>query len=174
MPNTYSLISSNVLSTTAASVTFSAIPATFTDLVLSISGRTNVTGQATDNLELRFNGSSSSIYSITRLRGNGSTASSSANSGVTVINGLTAFDAADATSNTFSSLEIYVPSYLASQNKPVSLFSAQEDNNTTANVVVTAGLWRDTSAITSIYISSNSGGSFVSGSSFYLYGIKNS
>ena len=174
MPNTYTLISSNVLTSTTASVTFSSIPATFTDLVLRISGRTTVTGQATDNLELRFNGSSSSIYSITRLRGDGSTASSSRNSGVTVINGLTAFDAADATTATFSSLEIYVPSYLASQNKPVSLFSAQENNNTTANVVFTAGLWRDTSAITSIYIGSNSGGSFVSDSSFYLYGIKNS
>jgi hypothetical protein len=168
MPSTYTLISSNVLSSSAASVTFSAIPSTYTDLVLRVSGRTTVTGQATDNLELRFNGS------ITRLRGNGSTASSSANSGVTVINGLTAFDAADATSNTFSSLEIYVPSYLASQNKPVSLFSAQEDNNATANIVATAGLWRDTTAISSIYIGSNSGGSFVSGSSFYLYGIKNS
>ena len=39
--NTYTLISSNVLASSAATVTFSSIPATYTDLVLRVSARNN-------------------------------------------------------------------------------------------------------------------------------------
>ena len=41
MPATYTLIASNTLSSAAASVTFSAIPATYTDLVLRYSARSD-------------------------------------------------------------------------------------------------------------------------------------
>jgi hypothetical protein len=44
MANTYTLIESQVLGSSAASVTFSAIPATYTDLVLKFSSRNDDTG----------------------------------------------------------------------------------------------------------------------------------
>jgi len=126
MATTYTLISSNVLSSSAASVTFSAIPATFTDLVIKASVRTDRSG-AFDNMMITFNGNSSAIYSETRLQGDGATATSSAGSSnnnlfSTAINGDTA------TASSFGIYELYIPSYTASQNKPMGDTGAQETN----------------------------------------------
>jgi hypothetical protein len=170
MPSTYSLISSNVLSSSAASVTFSAIPSTYTDLVLRISTRVNY-ASVDGNILIRFNGDTASNYSYTFIYGNGTTRVSSRGTSTTRIIGASATEGSSATSNTFASAELYIPSYLANQNKPVSLDSATENNATEAYRAANAGLWRNTAAITSIYLE---GGDFVSGSSFYLYGIKNS
>jgi len=177
MPNTYTFISSNVLGSSAASVTFSAIPATFTDLVVRFSVRSTGGSNTFDHINVTFNGDTASNYSRTYLNGDGAAAASNRSTSASLFGMLQAADGATATSNTFSNGELYIPSYTASQNKPISQDSAQETNATTAYRVVNAGLWRNTAAITSIALAvGGSGGStdFVSGSSFYLYGIKNS
>ena len=173
MPSTYTLISSNVLSSSAASVTFSAIPATYTDLVLRVSARS--TRSATfDFFEVRFNADSAANYGSTEMYGDGSTASSVRQSSQNFaypefMNGNTS------TSDTFASTELYIPNYLVSANKPFSSLSVSETNSATgAYVDAYAGLWTNTAAITSISLKPGSTRSFVSGSSFYLYGIKNS
>jgi hypothetical protein len=173
MPSTYTLISSNVLSSSAASVTFSAIPSTYTDLVLRVSSRSDSTGAAS-TIRLRFNGSSSANYSETLLSGSGSAAVSTRSSNATYMFNAGYFvdDGNGATANTFGTTEIYIPSYTAAQNKPLSGITAQEDNATAARITAEAGLWSNTAAITSIEIISNY--NFLSTSSFYLYGIKNS
>jgi hypothetical protein len=172
MANTYTLISSNVLTSSAASVTFSAIPATFTDLVVSLSARSDEAGQARSDIRFTINGTTAN-YSYTRLIGNGSTVTSSR------ISSSTRFDfgeisAATGTSDTFASGEIYIPSYLATQNKAISTFVAQENNTSSAFIRPYANLWNDTAAITSLAFAIAGGFNFVSGSSFYLYGVKNS
>jgi hypothetical protein len=169
MPNTYSLISSNVLSSSAASVTFSSIPATFTDLVL----RMSVASTGVIDGIFRFNGSSATNYSRTYMQGTGSTTSSSRSSNSTNIGLQDLYRNNGSTSNTFSSSEIYIPSYTVSQSKPISAVLADESNNTTADMTLIAGLFRDNTAISSFSIAPNSG-NFSAGSSFYLYGIKNS
>ena len=174
MPATYTLISSNVLTTTAASVTFSAIPATYTDLVVRCSTRSDQ-ASVLDLVTLIFNGSSAGNYSFRSLIGNSSTASSNNGSGQPYMrNGYTSGDSA--TASTFGSTEIYIPSYLSSTAKPVGNFSVGENNSAaTAQAYVTAyaSLWNLTNAITSITISPINGPNWVSGSSFYLYGISN-
>ena len=173
MANTYTLISSNTLTSSAASVTFSSIPATYTDLVLKFSARTN---QATSSSYCRitFNGASSG-YSETYIQGDGSAASSGlfANRAYFGVNNTIYLPGSSNTANTFGYSELYLPSYLASQNKPVSIYSATENNNATAYEALTAGLFSDTTAISSITLLARDGtSSFISGSSFYLYGIK--
>jgi hypothetical protein len=170
MPNTYTLISSNVLSSSAASVTFSAIPATFTDLVLRYSVRMSPS-QAQDTFTIGTN-ISGSVYSAIRLRGNGAAASSAvAQSGATsMVSGLT--NCATSTANTFTNAEMYIPSYLSSANKPISQITSMENNTTTAYIDAHAHLIGSSTAINSITFTAS--GDFVSGSSFYLYGIKNS
>jgi hypothetical protein len=171
MPNTYTLISSNVLTSSAASVTFSSIPSTYTDLVLKISAR----GDGATNFEnctLRFNGDTAANYSMTWMTGDGATATST-RSIATNEAWLRYVDAASATASTFGSVEVYLPNYTSSNKKPFSSIAAQENNTTTAYINATALCWQLTNAITSILIDLD-GGSFVSGSSFYLYGIKNS
>jgi hypothetical protein len=174
MPSTYTLISSNVLSTATASVTFSAIPSTYTDLVIRASARTDAAGQSRDSVYLEFNGSGSS-YSNTFVRGTSTAATSGTFAfGIASPRGA---DADTATANTFGSVEWYVPNYAGSTNKPVSVFGVQENNTTTANdanIEAVAGLWSNTAAITSIVVKKVDGTNFVSGSSFYLYGISKS
>jgi hypothetical protein len=169
MPSTYTLIKGETLTTTAASYSFTAIPSTFTDLVLRISDRTGSTGS--DAINMTFNSDSASNYSNIYIQGNGASAVSGLDSSVARIRYLT--DLSTNTASTFGSTEIYIPSYNVSQNKPVSLFNTYENNSSTAYIRGIANLWRNTAAITSITLTPQSS-TFVAGSSFYLYGIKNS
>jgi hypothetical protein len=169
MPSTYTLISSNVLSSAAASVTFSAIPATFTDLVVRASIRNSSGGTAAT--AVTFNGQASG-YSVTRLRGNGTTASSGRTTGAAFLY----YGLSDSTytSNVFNSWEMYLPNYLSTTSKPSSVIQATENNSASDFYIdLDAGLSDITSAITSITITAN-GNTWVSGSSFYLYGISKS
>jgi hypothetical protein len=172
MPNTYQLISSNTLSSNASSVTFSSIPNTFTDLVLRWSGRDN-SGSANYDIQCEFNGSGGTAYSTIQIYGLGDAAISNAYTSSAY--GRVAYsESSDSTSNVFSSDEIYIPSYAGSLNKAFSSVGVTENNSPNQRILTSAmaSLWRNTSAITSIKLSN--GGTFVSGSSFYLYGIKNS
>jgi hypothetical protein len=172
MPSTYTLISSNVLGSSAASVTFSAIPSTYTDLVLRSSIR-NDYAQQSINTYVTFNSDTSTNYSTTILQGTGSASSSGRYSNRTKLDNAQYADGSSSTSNTFANCELYIPSYTVAQNKPMSDFSVTETNATTADLFATANLWRNTAAITSITLTPVAG-NLIAGSSFYLYGIKNS
>jgi hypothetical protein len=171
MPNTFELIASDVLSSTTSSVTFSSIPATFTDLVLKLAARSD-TNSVDDLFYIRLNGVTSSLYSFTNISGNGSSVSSSRGSGSPLafnylLNGATS------TANTFTNFELYIPSYTVSQSKSIGSFGVRENNTSSALILNTASVFRSNSAISEITAFPGFG-SFVSGSSFYLYGIKNS
>jgi hypothetical protein len=173
---TYTLISSNVLTSSAASVTFSAIPATYTDLVVKYSGRTDAAATY-DFLQLRINGLSTTIYSDTVLYGNGGGGATLSTRGTSVAQFYAprfGLDGNTATASTFSNGEIYIPSYTVSQNKPLSAFSVMENNAADPGYAsVAAGLIRETGAVTSIVLNMLTGTNFLTGSSFYLYGISN-
>lgn len=175
MPNTYTLISSNVLASSAASVTFSAIPSTYTDLVLTMSVRSDRANVA-DGLFFKFNSDTTSVYSSTYLSVNNSSSVVGSGRGTGTSNDVFYYytDGGNATSNTFSNTELYIPSYTASQNKPLSLTSMAEGNTAAFSMGANAGLWRNTAAITSINIVSFVGANFLTDSSFYLYGISKS
>lgn len=169
---TYTLISSNVLASNASSITFSAIPATYTDLVIKFTARsTSADTDPTNTARLRIDlNGDSSTGSITSLLGNGATTSSFRDAGTNYVLGL---QGTNTTSNTFTNGEIYVPSYTASQSKPFSVLAVTETNATTALTSAGANLWANSSAITSVTLQALFG-SIVAGSSFHLYGIKNS
>lgn len=170
MANTYTLISSNVLASVVSTVSFTSIPATYTDLLLRCSVRRNDSG-TNITADLRFNSDSATNYSIIRLQGDGAAATSSLSSSNTSapIRGIGTISTD--TANTFGSCDFYIPNYLVSQNKPFSVYPVSENNATTAYITPLAGLWRNTAAITSLSLA---GADFAIGSSFYLYGIKNS
>ena len=169
MANTYTLIEAQTLASSAASVTFSAIPATYTDLVLRVSVRRDASGR--QDLRLAVNGSTSDGSNIW-LQGNGAAATSGTSSAQYVrINNIVPSTAE--TASTFGSAEFYLPSYLASANKPISGFGVGENNAITAYIGAVASLYSQTTAISSLVLSLATG-SFDIGSSFYLYGIKNS
>jgi hypothetical protein len=180
MAATYTLISSQVLATSAASVTFSSIPQTYTDLVLKVSARTDL-ANPTDFIDIAINSSTDQTYSTTSLstRTAGSSLgyqSTSGSSTYYIGSGISTYtDAASATSSTFGSSEFYFPNYTSSAYKVISNFSVSENNAVaTALMAVGANLRSSTAAITGLKITSDAAANFVSGSSFYLYGISNS
>ena len=174
MANTYTLISSQTLSASASSVSFNSIPATYTDLLLRCSTRSDY---ATVPLlgALRFNNDTGNNYSNRQIYwDNGSNALSSSNTANNFVYSI-ASPSSGVTANTFSNNDIYIPNYASSNYKSFSNDGVAENNATTPiYMVMLAGLWSNTSAITSITAFPGGGANFISGSTFYLYGIKNS
>jgi len=170
MPTTMKLIAKNVLGSSASSVTFSSIPGTgYTDLRLISSARTN-RGNNGDSMYLNFNGdTTSSNYSNRILYGTGSSVAS-----ITEARGICLTQGAcgnSDTANTFGSSDAYIPNYAGSTAKSVSHQGNSETNAATSYMSIDAGLWVGTAAISSLVITPGNGSQFLSGSSFFLYGI---
>jgi hypothetical protein len=159
MPATYEPISTQTLGTAVGSVTFSSIPATYTDLVLVFNG----TSASTQSMELRFNGDTATNYSATRLLGDGSSASSdrTSNSDVMLVGNLY-------TTQTANILQIM--NYANTTTYKTVLCRS---NNAGAQVSARVGLWRKTpEAITTILVRPAGGANFSIGCVFTLYGVK--
>ena len=170
MANTYTLIASvTVGSGGAATIEFTSIPSTYTDLMLLSSTRDGTTADNNTEFKVKFNGSATS-YSNKYLQGNGSSASSGTYGTTFLYTGES--DGNTATANTFGSSSIYIPNYAGSANKSVSSDLTSEENTSVSFATLTAGLWSDSSAITSIQITCN--GTWAQYSTAYLYGIKSS
>jgi hypothetical protein len=152
---TYDLIASNVLSSSASSVTFSSIPGTYRDLVVI----STVYQSSATNVQMRLNNNTGSIYSRVNMIGNGSTATSGSTT-----NDTTFPLCSGSQQNVFLKTEIF--DYSATDKHKTIL--SREDG---ASVEVGARALRfgDTSAITQMQIYTSS--SFLAGSTFYLYGI---
>jgi hypothetical protein len=150
---TYDLIASNVLTSSASSVTFSSIPATYRDLILVIdAGATSSSG-----FEIQVNSDTGNNYSNVNMMGfdGGTTGSASI---------------------TYSA---YTPTLSAATTKVFIVtqfmdYSATDKHKTALmrrndiHVGAIAGRWANTNAINTIKISASN---IASGSSFYLYGI---
>jgi hypothetical protein len=159
-------ISDTTVSSPVASVDFTSIPEGYTDLMIKTSLRN--TGTSND-LTLKFNGSSASQYSDRNLFGSGSAVTS----GTDATNGAGLYsliNSSNYTANTFGSNEYYIPNYRSANNKSVSYESLQETNATGVYMAMYAGLWANTAAITSITFAPASG-TFATNSTFTLYGV---
>lgn len=165
---TYSLIASTTLGTAAADVTFSSIPATFTDLVLVSSATTTLDGR---DLRMRFNSDTGTNYSYTFMGGYTS-ATSGRSTGAAYIQ----MGNFIGTSSVYPSLEITsIQDYANTTTYKTSL---TRHNQSQANVssgytevMGQVNLWRSTAAINSITLSLNSS-TYTAGSIFKLYGIQ--
>lgn len=157
---TYTLIDSEVLASSASSITFTSIPADYRDLVLVVNSTTTYSG---GSIEIKFNASSSN-YNYVLMSGSGSAAESFAQSSQGSL-GQTVF---------WSPQEANVPTQVILQ----VLDYAQTDKHKSAlmrisspsrGVLASANRWADTSAITSISYATTD---MIAGSTFYLYGIE--
>jgi hypothetical protein len=165
MAATYEPIASTTLGTAAASVTLGSggtIPQTYTDLVL-IYRPIPATGDDR-SIITQVNGDTGSNYSETELYGTGSSAGSQRLASETRI----------LTSRAIGFLGTYmgVTHFMSYANTNVYKTVLHAGANSGSGVTRTVGLWRSTSAITSITLTSGSPNSFASGSTFSLYGIK--
>lgn len=156
MPATYDCIASTTLSSSSATVTFSSIPGTFTDLflVMNIAPLT-----VNDNLKLLFNNDTGANYNFQKIQ---------LNSASRAINQTALVEGAGyTTGNTINSWHI-----LSYANTNVHKCIPFVWGNGSITVASGQANWRNTAAITSITMSVNGGTNFSSGSTFALYGIK--
>ena len=178
MANTFELIaSSTVGSSGAASISFTSIPSTYTDLKLVLSGRNTSTSSGESYFKLQMN-SVSANYSRRNLYEAGAVVYSGAASGETQWNYLSIVGGGS-TANTFSNGELYIPNYAGSNAKSVSYDSVTENNATQQQNEMNALLNTSTAAITSLTLTPHDNSpstllNFVQYSTAYLYGIKNS
>jgi len=156
--STYTPIATQTLGSAQASVTFSSISGSYTDLVLIIAGTTS----AGSTVHCRFNSDSGNNYSLTTLSGDGSTAVSGSGSNVSD----------------------FPPGVMSTNQGNVVMQFQNYSNNTTYKTILArynvaivygtgarVGLWRNTNAINSINIFLDGAETFSSGSIFTLYGI---
>ena len=158
MPSTYTPIATASGTGSNATITFSSIPSTYTDLILIIGGGST---SATVVSQLQFNSDTGSNYSWTALYGTGSSALSARSSNTT--------SAGNCITSNISTTTIYnIMNYAnTSTNKTVI-----GRGNSSADLVDTrVSLWRNTAAINRIDVTFNSG-NFASGTVVTLYGVK--
>jgi hypothetical protein len=155
----------------AADITFSSIPATYTDLKVVISSRSTLTGGPAEANRIAFNGDTTSGNYVTkRLLGSGSAASSQTQARETFFN-----TGVPATASTFANSEIYIPNYASTSAKSASIDTVSENNATEAYSALIAIRWSGTAAITSIaFTPETAATTFVEHTTATLYGIKNS
>jgi hypothetical protein len=159
MPSTYDKIDKATATGSESTISFTSIPATYTDLVLVFNGYTN----AQASCSLRFNNDSGANYSQTRLLGSGSAAASDRDSSINQINAFVS----SSTSNNINEI-IQIQNYSNATTYKTALLRW---NNAASYVAAIVGLWRSTSAINRVdMILSTS--TYVAGSTFTLYGIK--
>jgi hypothetical protein len=158
--NTYEPIATQTLGSSAATVTFSSIPSTYTDLVLVVAG----TASGGDDILMQFNSDTASNYSYTILYGTGSVAGSVRGSNGTSI--LVDYYGAMGTGQ--NNRIIQINNYSNTTTNKTSLVRA---NNAASGTDAIVGLWRSTSAINAIRLFMGTA-TFATGSTFSLYGIK--
>ena len=156
--NTYEPIATQTLASATATVTFSSIPSTYTDLVLVVA---SVSTSGANNCRYYYNSDNSSgLYSRTTLSGNGSTASSSRATGSN-------YNFAAYATTTQGVNVINVFNYANTNVFKTSLIRGGVADDSTLTRV---NLWRNTNAISSITVDTD-GSTWVAGTVFSLYGI---
>lgn len=166
MAVTYEPIATTTLSSTSAIVTFSSIPATYTDLYLTIVG----TASSQGTMKIRFNNDSGNNYSRLRLTGSGTSASTTQSNNLTNLEGGTEFND-NTMPPSFFACDIF--GYANTSIYKTALLRTQSDRNGTGEIAYVASTWRSTSAINRLDFSLNwSNWNFAVGTTATLYGIK--
>jgi len=164
---TYDCIATTTLGSNTQTVSFSSISGSFTDLIVVIGGAISNQGASATNPNITFNSDTGSNYSVTWLAGDGTSATSGRQTsqtralfgGFTTVRG-TAIIQIQNYSNTTT-------------NKTFISRNSTNDSATGQAVSAWVGLWRSTSAITSLSLDSGrSDAPWISGTVFSLYGVK--
>lgn len=165
MPATYEPIATTTGTGSASSVTFSSVPATYTDLVLVC----NVITASSASLQVQFNSDTGSNYSYTVLDGDGATASSNRQTNTSGIQ-LAGWSSNLGSSTNPSPIICHINNYVNSTTFKTALVRSTAYGASGASVDAFVGTWRNTATINTVRVTS--GANFTTASTFTLYGIK--
>jgi hypothetical protein len=162
--STYEPITTYTASGSVNTITFSSIPATYTDLVIV----TNVRASVLDSYRMRFNGDTATNYSFTVLRSDGTTPSSYRVSSKNLIE---LYGVADSNASTLANTIYHIQNYSNTTTYKNALMRINHIGGSSSNnhFEQAIGIWRSTAAINSIELFTVQ--NFGSNSTFTLYGI---
>jgi hypothetical protein len=166
MAATYEPIATVTLGSSAATIDFTSIPSTYTDLRMIISAVSN----SSDNIFYRFNSSSSTVYSRTDIVGTGSTVISNQASGA-IYGRLTNYAYPGSTAGE----QVTIWDIMNYTNSTTFTTSMARSNRASTGVDAVVNVFLNSSAITSISICTNQfagTSTMLSGTTATLYGIK--
>ena len=165
MPKTYELIAS-ASPTGGTTVTFNSIPQTYTDLKLIIEGKSNQTGTSYNGMRMTVNNDTSTSYWYHDIWTNsGTTVSQStgySNNFISVV------DMAQASQSVAGFGEVDIMDYTSSTKLKTLIYKQAYD----LGVVLSAGCYPQTSAITRLDFQRDGTNTFRSGTNIKIYGIK--
>jgi len=165
---TYELISTTILGTATASITFSSLgdySTTYKHLQVRAVTRTSHT--TTDYLDIRLNGATS--FCEHGLEANGSSVSSYNSGGIATSIAVALVPNSTSTTNSFGGAVVdLLDPYSTTKNKTIRGLGGFGG----VNIALRSGSWASTSSVTSITLLPSSGANLVSGSRFSLYGIR--
>jgi len=159
MTATYDCIATTTLGSAQATVSFTSISGSYTDLVLVATVK--LTSSNTDRLFLQFNGDTGTNYSATYMQGDGSAAASGRFSSIAEMRFYN-----QSTADFYPNI-IHIMNYANSTTYKTAI---GRSSAAAISATATVGLWRSTAAITQVDVKSPN--TFTSGSTFSLYGIK--
>ena len=144
----------------ASLITFSSVPQTGIDLLVTISGRS--TGSSNTHFELYGFG-----QAWKRLQGNGSSVSAQDSTSYGTMSGLT-IPGSSTASNTFGNASIYISNYTSTGSKPFRVDAVGENNASTSYQSVVAGTLTGNTSISTLNIAT-SAAAFAENSTISLY-----
>lgn len=165
MAITYEPIATTTLGSSSAAITFSGIASSWTDLRVIFLG----TGSSTVSKRIQFNNDTGTNYSVTKLGGNGTSmyAAGQTSEGT----GIRFASDASGDSLTVPVLsQIDILSYAGATNKSVLIQTSSARNNG-GYVQLSVGMWRNTSAITTLSFVFANADTYGAGTTVTLYGI---
>lgn len=169
MANTFIKIQTVTVGTGgAATIGFTSIPQTYSDLKIVLSSRSGVADTSELGL-FSFNGLTTNFTSY-YMFGSGNLNSVASQNGTRTAG---VIQGNSTTASIFGNFEIYIPNYTSSNNKSFNGESVTENNASEALAYFVTGVWANTAAITSITLTPNGGTNFREFSTATLYGIKN-
>lgn len=173
MANTFDLINSYTVGAGGASyIEFTAIPSTYTDLVLKLSLRTG-RSDTTDPMLFYINGQTTGTnYSYTSLWTTSSTSVDAYSNGGTSNFEIQYATAANSTTSAFNNYELYLADYASSTNKVGFYQSVHQQLGGASYLIAMNYQWASSSAISSLKFQSSYSVNISQYSTAYLYGIK--
>jgi hypothetical protein len=166
----YELISSQILTGTQSSVTFSGLSsysANYKHLQIRATARCS-TAVTNMGYRIRFNGGTSTDYSFLRLLGNSSAVSAYRDVNATYFYLTGGVIGSTGTANAFGVAVIDMYEAFSGKNKTIKALDASQ-----SQVVLDSSGWYNTGAIDSLVLESDAGSpDFTTGSRFSIYGIK--
>ncbi len=159
----------------SGTVTFSNIPATYQHLQIRCLLRNDEASNAYRDLRIRLNSDTGTTYNAHLLYGDGTAVTATnrgdANTYTYITAALDGYPRNLVTTNVMGVAIIDIHDYASTTKNKATRQLVGVDNNGAGRIQISSGLWRSTSAVTSVSIISEAG-NWTTASQFALYGIK--